>query len=129
HDRKGRLEEALRCYSRALEVSPGFVEARRFRAVVRARQGDFANAREDINRCLQAEPQSGATLYAAACVAALTAEQSGPPAAKEPADQALEFLRRAFARGYGLGQADTDRDLEGVRQHPGFRRLLRQARK
>jgi hypothetical protein len=40
------------------------------------------------------------------------------------ADQAVEFLRRAFAEGYGREKAETDPDLAGVRRHPRFAQLL-----
>src|SRR5208337_822476 len=38
--------------SQALEAAPGFIEARRYRAVVLARQGEWERATRDINWCL-----------------------------------------------------------------------------
>jgi tetratricopeptide (TPR) repeat protein len=123
HDRRGEQAEALRYFSRALEVAPGFEEARRCRAVVLARRGDFPAARLDINTCLDKEKPSGATYYAAACVAALHAERGGPRAA-ESADEALRMLRAAFVRGYGLSVAGDDQDLKGIQDRPEFARLV-----
>jgi serine/threonine protein kinase/tetratricopeptide (TPR) repeat protein len=126
-DRQGRAQESLRYFNRALDAAPGFEEARRFRALVLARRGDFSAARADMNQCLSKEPVSGATLYAAACVAALQAEH---PDAGDPSlstQQALAFLAEAFRRGYGQEQAVQDRDLDGIRRAPGFRQLLDQA--
>ena len=73
---RGRLDIALRFFDHALEATPAFVAARRYRAVVLARQGAWDRATRDINWCLDREPESGPTLYAAACVAALAAAAS-----------------------------------------------------
>ncbi len=124
HDRKGEQREALRYFSRALEDAPAFEEARRFRAVVLARSGDYEAARLDINVCLSKDLPSGATYYAAACVAALQVEQADPKKAGESAQEALHMLRAAFVRGYGLTTAGTDQDLKGIHNHPEFAQIV-----
>jgi hypothetical protein len=67
----------------------------------------------------------GATLYAAACVAARTAARP-PGTAADPAatERALTLLQQAFARGYGRERAAQDPDLAVIRDHPKFRRLM-----
>src|SRR5439155_19705901 len=45
----GRPEEALRFFHRAVAADPGFVVARRYRGLMRARTGQFKPALEDIN--------------------------------------------------------------------------------
>ncbi len=117
-----QLDQAIGLFARALEAQPGFLEARRFRAVLLARRGEFAAALEDINLCLEREPRGGATLYAAACVAAHMAARSTDPAG---ARQALTFLRQALEAGYGHDKAADDPDLASLRAHPDFRLLLR----
>ena len=92
----GRSEEGIAALSRALEARPGFNEARRSRAVLLARKCDWEHAGQDINWCLEREPTSADTLYAAACVAAIAAEASPSPRA---VGQALELLRRALEYG------------------------------
>jgi serine/threonine protein kinase/Flp pilus assembly protein TadD len=129
HDRKGQQEEALRYFSRALEAAPAFEEARRFRAVVLARRGDFAAARIDINACLSKENASGGTYYAAACIAALETEKANPGRAEECAAEALAMLREAFVKGHGLSAAKDDDDLRGIQNRPEFARLLAEAPK
>lgn len=121
---RGQLEEAIVWFTRALDVAPGNVDARRFRAVLLARRGLVREANEDINLCLGKEPRAGVTLYAAACVAAQAVKHSNPVMAGEATEQALAFLRRAFAEGYGRDKADTDPDLEPIRRNAEFRRLL-----
>ena len=44
----GRADDALRDFDRALAAEPGFVEARRYRAVLLARRGDWASAGRDV---------------------------------------------------------------------------------
>ena len=62
---------------------------------------------------------------AAACVAALAAESyNGAAAARQATEQALNFLEKAFARGYGRDQAATDPDLKAVSQNPHFTELI-----
>jgi tetratricopeptide (TPR) repeat protein len=127
-ERDKREEEALGHYNRALEAAPDFAEARRCRAVLRARRGDAAGAEADAGECLRHDAPSGATWYAAACVAALAAEHAGPFAGRPEAERALQRLREALARGYGLAQAEEDDDLAALRGRPEFRALLAEAR-
>lgn len=117
---QGDLDRARPLFDRALESSPGFVEARRYRAVVAARLGDWKAADSDINQCLAREPGSGETLYAAACIASLAASASGEQALR---DQALDLLRRALDRGAGQ-EAASDPDLAGLGEEPEFWRLI-----
>ena len=81
----GRLERAVELFSQALEGRPTFGEPRRFRAIMLARLGRFAEAIADINTALQAAPKSEATLYAAACVTSLAAEHAPNAAAARQA--------------------------------------------
>ena len=106
--------------SQALEAAPGFIEARRYRAVVLARQGEWERATRDINWCLDREPGSGETLYAAACVAARAAEASPTPGA---VDRAFDLLQRALSLGSGHRAAE-DPDLTALRRDPRFKRLI-----
>jgi tetratricopeptide (TPR) repeat protein len=124
----GQTREALACFNQAVEAAPTFMEARRFRAVLLARAGQFDGACPDINWCLEREPEAGATLYAAACVTALWVERSGQvPSVRGKAVEAIQLLRKAFRRGYGQDKAAEDPDLKGLRGVPEFDRLLQEA--
>jgi serine/threonine protein kinase/tetratricopeptide (TPR) repeat protein len=122
-----RRQEALRFFDRAVLADPGLVPARLYRAILRARLGHLETALEDINWCLAKQDQDGATLYAAACVTALAAEQAGlSPAGALAAEQSIELLRRAFTQGYGGDKAALDPDLAGLSAYPRFQELLSQ---
>src|SRR5262249_21487890 len=124
---RGHTEEAIGFLDRALGVAPDWMEARRHRAIQLARAGRFPEAFQAINACLAREPEVGATLYAAACVAARAAEKSRAAGDARAADKALALLQQAFARGYGHDQAARDPDLAALRDRPEFRRLVREA--
>jgi tetratricopeptide (TPR) repeat protein len=117
-----REAEAVKTYDRLLRAHPGFTQGRRYRAILLARRGDLTEAAKDVNRCLEQEPESGAVLYAAACVAAL-GSKGGRDA--KMANQAVDLLKTACARGYGREQAASDPDLEAVHNHPGFAAALK----
>ncbi len=118
-----RLERASELFAQALDQRPTFGEARRFRAILLARLNRINEALTEINTALQAAPKSGATLYAAACVTALAAEQAPTPAAaRQAANESIRLLRQALANGYGQ-HAATDEDLKAIRHHPEFERL------
>jgi tetratricopeptide (TPR) repeat protein len=121
----GREREAIDCFTLALRDSPGFHDARRYRAILLARAGQFEAASRDANDCLERDQGSGPSLYAAACVAALMAEKVRDQAAAEKAaTQALELLSQAFAHGYGRDKVAADPDLKAIRRHPGLVALL-----
>jgi tetratricopeptide (TPR) repeat protein len=123
-DRSPRSQYALWFYNQAIEADPTFVAARRARALVLAHRGEAAWARQEIDWCVAAEP-TGLTLYAAACIHALSAEKTySSVEAKWTADRAVALLREALARGYGKEQAATDPDLKGIRRHPEFQKLV-----
>ncbi len=122
---QGRFQDALPFFDRALDAAPTLVEAHRFRAILRARLGKLTASEQDINWCLEREPESGPTCYAAACVLAHAVEQAPrPETAQTAAAQAVAFLDKAFQRGYGRDQAAADPDLKGLRQNPQFQHLV-----
>jgi tetratricopeptide (TPR) repeat protein len=123
--RERASQEAELLFTRALELDPSFVEARRGRANVLAHRGEWGAACQDVDLCVKTDP-TGVTLYAGACVYALLAAQVPNPAqARLAGDQALALLGAAFEQGYGRDRAAADADLDGVRARPEFARLLR----
>ncbi|MCC6418315.1 MAG: protein kinase [Gemmataceae bacterium] len=118
--RRNRDVEALRHFHAAVEADGSFLVARRYRALLLARAGHFKAALEDINWCLEREPEGSQTLYTAACIAARAAGRFG---GAQATDQALEFLGKALARGVPRDGVARDPDLAAVRTDPRFRKL------
>jgi serine/threonine protein kinase/lipoprotein NlpI len=117
--------DAIACFNEALEWHPTCVDARRFRAVLLARQGKFTEAQNDINHCIQHEPLAGITLYAAACVLAQAAAKTPAPEARRHLEnQAIGFLRKALDQGYGAEGAHADPDLGALQHRPEFQAML-----
>ncbi len=78
-----------------------------------------------MNWCLSHErPATGPTQYACACMMALQAAQSRGLVAKDAADRAIVWLKKALAQGYGREQGPTDPDLFALHGHPEFTRLF-----
>jgi serine/threonine protein kinase/Tfp pilus assembly protein PilF len=118
--RRGRHQEARAAFNRALNADPRFVQARSYRGVVLARLGLCEEARDDALWCLAQQPGSGPVLYAAACVAALTARSRNDPAA---ARDALKLLEQAARAGFSLDRATHDPDLAALHEQARFRQL------
>jgi tetratricopeptide (TPR) repeat protein len=114
--------EALQAMDRAVQLHPDFVPARLGRGVLLARLGKRGAAHEEAQAALERD-SSPATLYQAANVYALTARQ-------DPQDRlaALPLLRRALAGGFGLDVIDQDSDMDPIRDHKDFRRIVQAAR-
>jgi hypothetical protein len=118
---QGKNAEAIQGFDRALAADPGRFEARRYRAVVLARQGEWERATQEVNWCLEHEPRSAATLYAAACVVARAFEKAGTTAISA---QALDLLEHALAAGADPAKAAADPDLAAIRRLARFQRLI-----
>lgn len=118
---RNRADEAIGHFEEAIQANSTFMEARRSRAVMLARMRQWDNAEREINWCLEREPSSPATLYAAACVTARAAEQSPNRASIA---QVIKLLRLASEIAPLPGNAANDPDLASVRELPEFRSLL-----
>ena len=123
---QGKNAEAIGGFDQALAATPGRIEARRYRAIALARQGEWERATQEINWCLEHEPRSAATLYAAACVVARAFDKAGTTAIS---GQALDLLERRSPRALTAAKAAEDPDLAAIRRLPRFQHLISQARR
>ena len=91
-------------------------------AVLLARKGERTAALRDAEHCLGQNPGAD-IVYQLAGVYALTSKD-------HPDDQreAFRLLWLALKTGFGLDLVDADPDLDPVRKHPEFQRLVKSAR-
>lgn len=122
----GKLPEAINYFTRAIDASSRFTEARRYRAILQARLGKFDEAEKDIDWLLERHPQDPAALHAAACVYALAAKQFPEPLKSKATADAVNLLREAFAHGYDRVKAARDPDLESIREQKAYTHLFPQ---
>ncbi|HMB07562.1 MAG TPA: protein kinase, partial [Isosphaeraceae bacterium] len=116
----GRAAEAISVLDRALALYPDFVPARVGRGVLLARLGRRPDAHRDAEESWSRD-RSGETTYRVACIYALTSKL-------DPTDRprALRMLAAALGQGSAwLALAQTDPDLDALRDQDGFRSLLR----
>ncbi|MDB5308528.1 MAG: pknB 11 [Gemmataceae bacterium] len=118
-DYRHREAEAIPVFDRLLELAPDQVDARASRGVYLARLGRAAEARRDAADALRVD-QSAYRLFQ---VAGLFAQLSKvDPKAK---DEALKHLSRALRAGFNNPHLlKTDTDLDPIRDHPEFARIV-----
>jgi len=118
-----RLEEddpnqALAHLNRAIEVDPSFLDAVELRALFRARLGR-RSALEDVSALLRTPTPH--RLYNASCALAILSESLEEPGL---VDKALRLLRRAIDAGFPLETVRSDPDLEPLRRHDAYWKLV-----
>ena len=113
-----RTDDAVLVLDRAIKIDGRYAPMYAARALMYARRGEWAQAREDLTRC-RLRDEDVRTWYLAAGVYSLLSSE-------QPADRAnaLKYLRLALQAGCDLGDVETDRDFELIRNDPEFRRLL-----
>jgi tetratricopeptide (TPR) repeat protein len=121
-ERLHRADEALKALDRAVELLPYHVPTRAGRAVELARRGKRAAALEDARVALMCS-DSAMNHYQVGCAYALTAKTN-------PGDraEAVRLLWSGMRRGFGVDIADTDTDLDPIRETPEFRKMMAAAR-
>lgn len=120
--RLDRYEEALEVADRGvgeahkhLAETPDDVDARLHMALIYARLGNEAQARDAVDMATTRAPKDGATAFHAAEVFALLGEPS----------EAMEFLQLAADRGYYLkSELVCNTDLDLLRGLPEFQNLI-----
>jgi adenylate cyclase len=118
----GRVEEArianlegIERVERVLRLNPVDGRALSLGSIHLYEEGDTARAMEWSRRSLELYPEDLSTLVSAACLYARAGDK----------DEALGYLERVFARGWGKRDwIDHDPDYDTLRDHPRFKRLL-----
>jgi TolB-like protein/Flp pilus assembly protein TadD/tRNA A-37 threonylcarbamoyl transferase component Bud32 len=118
----GREEDARAAYRRALtvveqylEINPDDPRAATMCAVSLCRLGDPARGLEWAERALSIDPEDAGVRYNVACLYALEGQR----------EQAIDCLEEVIRLGFGnLEWIGQDPDLDSLREHPRFRRLM-----
>ncbi|QDV47670.1 Serine/threonine-protein kinase PrkC [Stieleria neptunia] len=113
----GRHEEAIEAYGKVLQMQPNNEVARIDRALSLIRLGRTQEALADTKVAME-EPNSGRTLYQAACVHALIGKDVNKR-------RAVTLLAKAIAQGYQPASVGRDQDLASIRDREEFRVIER----
>jgi adenylate cyclase len=110
------LRLGLEKIERELQRHPEHAYAVALGATALARLGETARAKDLVSLALSLEPDDLMTLYNAACTYALM----------DDAAAAIDLLGRVLPpiRGRLRTRARNDSDLDSLRSHPQFRKLL-----
>jgi serine/threonine protein kinase/Flp pilus assembly protein TadD len=118
-----RETDALGVLDRLLRVYPTFQKALTGRAVLHARLGNAEQSLADIEAVVRTrQPIPGELMFQVASAYSLCSKDR-----PELRQQALHWLVRAIASGYGAAKLDTDPDLAPLREDPEFAVIRRTA--
>jgi tetratricopeptide (TPR) repeat protein len=123
-ERLHRESDSIAVLDRILEQNPRYQHALSGRAVLNARAGNRDRAKGDVETLLKLpEPRTAQINYQIACALAMVSEDQ-----VDIQQQALVWLARAVAGGYGGDLLDTDPDLQPIRQLSDFQMIRRTAK-
>jgi len=91
--------------------------------------GEHADAADMAGKLIQAADDQANDIYNAACILArcVRLAERDKERAQNYADRAVAALRQAVQNGYkDLAHMKQDKDLDPVRSHPEFQKLLRE---
>ena len=123
-ERLNRPDESVTVLDRLLKSKPRYQKALSGRAVLHARAGRWELAKRDVDTLLVMPERRGHEInYQIACTYALMS-----PEHPELSQDAISWLARAVAGGYGQDIIDTDTDLQPIRDLQDFQMIRRTAR-
>ena len=100
-------------------------------AVVAAYLGDDEQGMKRLEAAIAANAKESGFLYDAACAYAIASDavvKKEPTRANSYADRAIALLKQAISHGYSdYLHMETDSDLDPLRQHAGYKELLKGA--
>lgn len=113
--RSENIENALREFDLAVRKDPAYAEAYSNRAVAYMLQQKFNKAEEDLRKARELSPDSPSIRYNLASLHSLRGN----------VDLALDEIDAALTKGFADYDAlRDDPDLNNVRRHPEFRKIL-----
>jgi tetratricopeptide (TPR) repeat protein len=116
----GRLQEAKKMYEAALERSPNLVSALNNLGTIHIGEKDYAQAHSVLEKATLADPSYADPYYNLACLNALQTN----------VEQGLFYLKKAIAADDTVrDRAKRDQDLENIRGHVEYERIIRHVEK
>jgi len=113
--REENIDNALKEFSMAIQKDPNYAEAYSNRAATYMQQKKFNKAEDDLRRAKELSPDSPSVRYNYASLHSL----------KGNVDLALDEVDAALTKGFSDYDAlRLDPDLNNVRKHPEFRKIL-----
>jgi eukaryotic-like serine/threonine-protein kinase len=120
-ERLKRPDESLAVLNRLVELHPDHVPGIAGRGVVLARAGKRDDALRDAKAALRRDTRAP-NLYQVGCIYALTARTH-----PEDRREALHLLWEGLRTGFALDIVHSDSDLDGLRNDPDFKGIVRDA--
>ena len=112
----GRLKNARRLYQKALMLDKGHVYALNNLGVICIQEGNYSEARKNLERAVRLRPEYVDPHYNLACLHAVRGEVK----------RALDYLKRAVSLDKSVrGWARNDGDLQNLRGVPGFEEIIK----
>jgi tetratricopeptide (TPR) repeat protein len=114
---QNQLDFDIEFFDCVLERQPDYLDVLRCQGQLLSHKGMHARALQIDHRLVQLEPEDSVAHYNLGCSLAVMGY----------AQDALEALRQALLRGYrDIDFLESDRDLDSLREEPGYRALLRE---
>jgi Flp pilus assembly protein TadD len=108
-------DNAIKEFSRAIEISPTYAAAYANRGVAYMQQKKLNKALDDLTKATELDPKDKMAYYNLTALYAVGGQS----------DRAFDALDRALALGFDQYDAlRTDPDLRSIRNHPDFRKVL-----
>jgi formylglycine-generating enzyme required for sulfatase activity/tetratricopeptide (TPR) repeat protein len=131
HARLGKAKEASTDLSGFKKRDNNLITGAYTDAVVAAYLGDDEQGMKRLEAAVTANAKESGFLYDAACVYSIASDavvKKEPTRAKSYADRAIALLKQAISQGFSnYLHMETDSDLDPIRQHAGYKELLKGA--
>lgn len=114
---QSQSEFEIEFFGRLVQRSPEYVDAIRIQAELLARSGNYEKSLQLYRRLIRLRPDNSVVHYNYACSLSMVAM----------IDESMDALLEAVRLGYDdFAHLETDPDLDAVRTHPAYEKLLRE---
>jgi tetratricopeptide (TPR) repeat protein len=116
YKKKGKLDEAIGEYEKALSIQPDLTDAIDMLALVYMTRGEYEKAVSLFERVGELQPDNAGAYYNIACVYAI----------QNRVDESIDWLEKAIKRGYqNWDLIKNDKDLENIRGSSYYKEIIK----